>query len=173
MTTRDESPLRRISREHDPVDAAAGGQLDAFLAAPRQQLVADPFGTALGVGDIRDQPLGELVGVGDAALPESRRLADLAAVELNRTARSVVERQFGRPHADLPGHVVHRDVGDLAAATRDRAGTTSSLCALRYRTWGTPRWRGDDDSGLYRQRLTLGTPALVDGMRKLVLTHIS
>jgi hypothetical protein len=103
-------------RAHDPVDAAAGGRLDAFLPAPGQQLVTDPFGAALGLSDVGDQPLGELVGVGDAALPEPQRPADLAAVELNRAARPVVERRLGRRHANLPSHVIHRGVEDLAPA---------------------------------------------------------
>jgi hypothetical protein len=84
------------SETHGPVHASAGGRLDALLPAARQQLLANSFGSALGLGDVRDQPLGELVGVGNAALPESQRLADLAAVELDRAAGPVVERQLAR-----------------------------------------------------------------------------
>ncbi len=103
-------------RAHDPVDAAAGGRLDTFLPAPVQQLVTDTFSAALGLGDGGDQPLGELVGVGDAALPEPQCPANLAAMELDRAAGPVVERQLGHRHTDLPGHVVHSGVGDLAPA---------------------------------------------------------
>lgn len=61
-------------RADDPVDPPSGRRLDPLGQQPGQKLLADLLAPAFGLRDVRDQPLGELVGIGDAALPEPQRL---------------------------------------------------------------------------------------------------
>lgn len=54
----------------------------------------DLFRAALGFGDLGDKPVGELVRVRDAALPESQNMADLGPVRLDLTARPASSTSF-------------------------------------------------------------------------------
>jgi hypothetical protein len=67
-------------RSHHPVDAAGGGRLDPLGVAVGQQLLPDPLRLAFALRDVRGQPCGQLVGVGDAAPPKPKVPANLDPV---------------------------------------------------------------------------------------------
>jgi hypothetical protein len=56
---------------------------------PEQQH-ADVLDAPLVLRDVRGEPAGELFGVGDAADPKARVIADLAAMVLDLPAREVI-----------------------------------------------------------------------------------
>jgi hypothetical protein len=62
------------------------GGLDPFGPALLEQFLADPVGLSFGVCDVHGQPVGQLVGVGDRAIPEAEMIADLTAMTLDRPA---------------------------------------------------------------------------------------
>ncbi len=62
------------------------GLLNPLLPAPGQQPLADPLGAAFALADLLRQPAGQLVRVGDRALPKPQELPDLGAVILQRAA---------------------------------------------------------------------------------------
>jgi hypothetical protein len=73
----------------------------------RQQRLADPLHPAFLATHVIGQPLGQLLGVGHAALAEGQELADRLAVPLHGPPRPLEEAQIGGGDLHLGG-----DVGD-------------------------------------------------------------
>jgi hypothetical protein len=90
-------------RAHDPVDAGLRRWLDLLVAAMRQQFDQDLVGPTFLLANSGCKPLGELLGIGDAALAEPEVLADLSAVIGDRAASPLVETQIGGSDLNLAG----------------------------------------------------------------------
>src|SRR6266542_2209052 len=99
-----------------PLDAAGSRWLQPASAAPGQQRFPQPLLAQLDRADLLGQPAGKLVLVADRLLPEAERSVDLRAVALDRPARPVVGAERARIDLDLPGDIVDRGFGQLAAA---------------------------------------------------------
>jgi hypothetical protein len=114
-------------RTHDLGDPPGGRRLDELGPAPGQERLADPVLPPIGLGYVPGQPVGELVGVDNAALSKSGVTADLGAVPLGRAAGQVVGREIARRDAHLTGDVVHGIVGQLVTSPREPAAPQQEL----------------------------------------------
>jgi hypothetical protein len=103
-------------RAHDPVDTPRCGRLDAFLATLHEQVGTHLIRPAFSLSHVRDQPIGELVGIGHRALTEPQRFTDLGAVALDAAPRPVVKPQIRRRNPQLLGHELHRRRRQLTAS---------------------------------------------------------
>jgi hypothetical protein len=91
------------------------------------QLDTDDVGSAFRLDHMLNEPYGQLVGVGDGALPEPQHGADLGPVTLDGAPCPVVQPKVTWRHSHLAGGVVDRLVGDLRAATGEPAGVGEEL----------------------------------------------
>ena len=85
-------------------------RLDPRLLAVPEQQDADVLDASLVLRDLRGEPAGELLGVGDAADPKPGVGADLAAVVLDLAAREVIGADLHCRHLDLSCEVLDRVV---------------------------------------------------------------
>lgn len=106
-------------RSHDPLDPRGGGRLDALAATARQQLVAHALRAPLALGDMLSKPRGELLGVGDAALPVPKVLADLRPMTLDRAASPLVRLDVYGRGMKLPSDELDRGALQLCAPGRE------------------------------------------------------
>ena len=110
-------PLQR--RADDPADPGPGRRLDLLPPALPEQFLADPVGALFLTAHVLGQPRRQVLGVGDAALPESGHPADLGAVPLDLPPVPVIQADIGGGHADLPGDELDHVVRKLTAAPRE------------------------------------------------------
>ncbi len=103
-------------RGHHPADPPVRRRLDPLLAHPLQQFDPYPLRVALRVGDARRQPVGQLVRIGDRALPKPQMVAYLPAMPLDRPPGPLVEPEVACRRLQLPGDVLDHFVRELRTA---------------------------------------------------------
>jgi hypothetical protein len=108
----------RVDDAHDPLRR---WRLDPRLLAVPEQQDAHVLDASLVLRDLRREPGGERLGVGDGADPKPGVGADLAAVVLDLAAREVIGADLRRRYLDLSCEVLDRVVGKLETRAREAA----------------------------------------------------
>lgn len=100
-------------RADDPLDPGPLRRLDLLSPAAGQQLFSYPVWAPLVAGNVNSQPVGQLLCLGNAALTEAKRPANLHAVALDLSPGPVIGPDVGRWDPDLACYVLDGVVGQF------------------------------------------------------------
>lgn len=142
-------------RPQDPLHPVRGWRLDRPGPALGQYLVPDQLVTALLLRIAARQPPGELVGVGDRALPEPEVRPDLRPVPLDRAPGPFIEPDGPCAHAKLSRDELDGVLMQLAAAAREPAEPAVELQQQREAKLGVIVLRGHQVALIPDQRPVL------------------